>query len=109
MSPESQLDVEAHLRSLVGQEIRTLTEQRPNRILRIEGDEVIVGTNKSPDGRPVPIEWLQDAIDLLVREGEVAVDVETLGHRGAFIGALLATLPGAIVRPTTPRRVALRR
>jgi hypothetical protein len=103
------IDARAHLQTLVGEEIRTLSEQRPNRILRIEGDEVIVGTGKSPAGRPVPIQWLQDAVDLLERPGEVAVDVETLGHRGAFVGAFLATLPGTVVRPTTPRRVALER
>ena len=102
------IDVRSHLRSLEGTEIKTVTDGRSNRILRIEGDEVIVGTAKSPDGRPVPIEWLQDAVDLLIREGEVAVDVETLGHRGAFVGAFLATLPGVVVRPTTPRRIALK-
>jgi len=101
------IDVRAHLRSLVGAEIRTLTDGRPNRILRIDGDEVIVGTQKSPDGRPVPIRWLQDAVNLLEQQGEVAVDVETLGHRGAFIGAFLAALPGARVLPTIPRRVTL--
>lgn len=101
------IDAHAHLHTLVGQEIHTLTDRRANRILRIEGDEVIVGTGKSPSGQPVPIQWLQDAIDLLVRDGEITVDVETLGHRGAFVGAFLATLPGAVVRPTTPRRVAL--
>ncbi|HXF97939.1 MAG TPA: hypothetical protein VNJ46_04930 [Gaiellaceae bacterium] len=103
------IDVGAHLESLVGQEIRTLTERQPNRILRIEGGDVIVGTRRSPGGRPVPIQWLQDAVDLLEERGEIPVDVETLGHRGAFVGAFLATLPGAIVRPTTPRRVALAR
>lgn len=101
------IDARAHLRTLVGQEIRTLTTGQPNRILRIEGDEVIVGTGKSPGGSPVPIEWLQDALDLLEHQGEVAVDVETLGHRGAFVGAFLATLPGTVVRSTVPRRVAL--
>lgn len=103
------IDARSHLRSLVGNEVRTLTEGRPNRIIRIDRDEVIVGTGKSPSGRPVPIAWLQDAIDLLVLDGEIAVDVETLGHRGAFVGAFLATLPGAVVRQTTPRRVALKR
>ena len=93
----------------LGEEIQTLTDRRANRILRVEGDEVIVGTAKSPSGRAVPIQWLQDAIDLLVREGEIAVNVETLGHRGAFVGAFLATLPGVVVRSTTPRRVALKR
>ena len=102
------IDARTHLESLVGEEINTLTERRANLILRIEGDDVIVGTGKSPCGRPVPIEWLQEAIDLLVREREITVDVGTLGHRGAFVGAFLATLPGVVVRPTTPRRVASR-
>ena len=103
------IDARSHVQSLLGEEIQTLTDRRANRILRVEGDEVIVGTAKSPTGRPVPIQWLQDAIDLLVREGEIAVNVETLGHRGAFVGAFLATLPGVVVSSTTPRRVALKR
>jgi len=99
------IDARAHLESLVGEEIHTLTNRRPNRILRIEGGDVIVGTAKSPTGQRVPIQWLQDAADRLVREGEIVVDVETLGHRSAFVGAFLATLPGTIVRPRTPRRI----
>lgn len=101
------IDARAHLRTLVGQEIQTLTSGKPNRILRIEGDDVIVGTGRTPGGRPVPIEWLQDAVDLLLREGEVGVDVETLGHRGAFVGAFLATLPGTVVELTSPRQIRL--
>ena len=101
------IDARTHVRSLVGREITTLTNGRPNRIIQIESDEVIVGTMKSPRGQPVPIAWLQDAIDLLVREGEITVDVPTLGHRSAFIGAFLATLPGAVVLSTRPRRVGL--
>jgi hypothetical protein len=103
------IDARAHLGTLVGQEIRTLTSGKPNLILRIDGSDVIVGTGKSPAGRPVPIEWLQHAFDLLEANGEVTVDVETLGHRSSFVGSVLATLPGAIVRPTTPRRIALTR
>jgi hypothetical protein len=103
------IDARAHLQTLIGREVRTLASGRPNRILRIEGDEVIVGTDKSPVGSPVPIQWLQDAVDLLKEQGEVAVDVETLGHRSSFVGAFLATLPGTVVRSTTPRRVALTR
>jgi hypothetical protein len=102
------IDARAHLQGLVGQEIETLTNGSPNRVMRIEGNEVIVGTRKSPDGRPVPIAWVQDAIDMLDRRGEVEVTVEDLGHRGAFIGAVLATLPGVVVHPTTPRRLTLR-
>jgi hypothetical protein len=100
-------DARSHLESLVGKEIRTLTAGQVNRILRVDGDEVFVGTGKSPGGKPIPIRWLQDAVDLLARDREVAVDVETLGHRSAFIGAFLASLPDVVVRPTTPRRIAL--
>ena len=62
------IDSRAHLRGLIGTEIRTLTEGRSNRILRVEGDEVMVGTAKAPDGKAVPIQWLQDAVDLLESE-----------------------------------------
>ena len=58
------MDARRHLESLVGQEITTLSG-RPNRILRIEGSDVIVATGKSPAGKPVPIGWVQDAIDML--------------------------------------------
>ena len=102
------IDARTHLQSLIGQEIRTLSHNQPNRVLSLEGDDVIVGTTKSPDGAPVPIKWVQDGIDVLVRDGELVIDVETLGHRrSSFVGAVLATLPGAVVRSTTPRRVAL--
>jgi hypothetical protein len=42
----SPTEVKQLLRSLVGQTIRTLTG-RPNTILRVEDDQVIVATNKS--------------------------------------------------------------
>jgi hypothetical protein len=102
------IEARSHLQSLVGQEIYTLTGRRPNRILRLEGDEVIVATRKSSDGQPVPIQWVQDAIDMLERDGEVTIDVETVGYRGAFVGAVLALIPGAVVESTSPRRVVLR-
>lgn len=103
------IDARSHAQALVGKEIKTLTHGQTNRILRLQADHVIVATSKSPSGAAVPIDWLQNAIDLLVRDGAVTVDVETLGYRSAFIGAFLATLPGTVVRPTTPRRVALER
>jgi hypothetical protein len=101
------MDARAHLESLVGTEIYTLTNRQPNRILGVVGDEVIVATEKSPNGRAVPVQWVQDGIDLLASGDEVTVDVETLGHRGAFVGAVLATLPGAVVLATTPRRIRI--
>ena len=98
-------DARTYLQALVGQEIPTLTRRMPNRILAIDGDDVIVGTTKSPRGERVPIQWIQDGIDLLEQGNEIEVDVKTLGHRSAFVGAVLATLPGVVVRPLTPRRL----
>jgi hypothetical protein len=96
------VDARAHLASLVGHEIKTLTG-RPNRVLRIEGDDVVVSTTRSPLGKPVPIAWVQGALDLLEREGEVVVDVDTLGYRSAFIGAVLAMVPDTRTALGPPR------
>jgi hypothetical protein len=69
-------DAREHLRRLVGQTIRT-PSGRQNTILRIEGDDVVVGTQRSPSGKPVPIEWVQEAMDLLADQGELAIEVST--------------------------------
>ena len=100
------IDARAHLESLVGQEIRTVTG-RPNRILEIRGSDVIVGTTRSPAGQPVPIDWVQAAMDLLEAEGEITIDVETVGYRSAFVGAVLATVPGTTVVRSSPPRIRL--
>lgn len=94
-----------HLQSLVGEEIRTVTG-RSNSVLAVEDDVVIVGTSKPPNGQPVPLRWVQDAMDMLDRDGEVTIDVETVGYRSAFVGAVLSTLPGIVVLPTSPPRIA---
>jgi len=80
----------------------------PNKVLSVGAKAVIVGTTRSPDGTPVPIEWVQDAMDMLEQDGEVRVNVDTLGFRSAFVGAVLATLPGASVSPS-PTRISLSR
>lgn len=100
-------DAGQHLLGLVGETIRTLNG-RPNTILRVEGDDVFVGTQKSPQGQRVPIKAVQAAIDQLVEGGELAIEVTTVGYRSAFIGAVLATLPGAVVVEGT-RRIRLQR
>lgn len=46
---------------------------------------------------------VQNALDMLERDGEVAIDVETVGYRSAFIGAVLATLPGTSTALAPPR------
>jgi hypothetical protein len=70
----------------------------------VEGRTVIVATDKAPQGDAVPIEWVQRGLDLLARDGEVRVDVPTLGHRSSFVGAVLSEVLGAEVL-TNPQRV----
>jgi len=91
-------DARELLASLTGQTIHTLTG-RPNRVLRLEGDSVVVATAKSPEGRPVPIDWVQAALDRLEDEGAVVISVESVGYRSAFIGAVLSCVPGVVVGP----------
>lgn len=83
------------LSSLAGRTICTLTG-RPNRILRLQGNDVVVATNKSPQGSPVPISEVQEALDRLYSDGEVLINVGSVGYRSAFIGAVLSQVPGAI-------------
>jgi hypothetical protein len=94
------------MKTLVGREIRTVSG-RSNTILAVEEDDVIVATARSPGGRRVPIDSVQRAIDSLARHGEVTIDVQTLGYRSAFIGAVLATLPDAEVHRTSPPTISL--
>ena len=62
------IDAREHLESLVGREVFTLTKRRPNTVLRLERETVIVATRRSPHGEPVPIEWVQHGIDVLERD-----------------------------------------
>ena len=101
------LDARVHLASLAGRTIETLSQRKPNRVLHLDGSAVIVATESSPSGRRVEIADVQAAFDRLGSGEEVEVSVDSLGHRSAFVGAVLATLPGAVVLPTRPRRVRL--
>jgi hypothetical protein len=94
------------LESLVGQPISTVTG-RPNTALRVEGDGVVVATSRSPTGQPVPIERVQSGLEQLLEAGEIEVSVPSLGHRSSFVGAVLLTLPDAVLIRTTPRRIRL--
>jgi hypothetical protein len=96
------------LESLVGQPISTVTG-RPNTVLRVEGDNVIVATDRSPTGQPVPIEWVQSGLEQLLETGEIEVSVPSLGHRSSFFGAVLRTLPGAVLIRAAPPRIRLNR
>jgi hypothetical protein len=73
------VDARSYLGSLIGKTIYTLGRRQPNRILAIEGDQIIVATNRSPAGEPVPIASVQDALDRLFRDRELAISVESVG------------------------------
>ncbi|MGH3266058.1 MAG: hypothetical protein ACRDNS_29155 [Trebonia sp.] len=102
------MDARAHLNTLVGKSIHTIGQGRPNRILAVDGGEVLVATDQSPNGQRVAIAKVQAAMDMLERTGDLLIDKKLVGYRSAFIGAVLATLPGAVVS-TRPRRVRLDR
>lgn len=101
-----EVDARALLESLVGQQIFTITG-RPNTVLSVEGDDVVVATGRAPGGQPVPIEWVQTGLERLLEEREIEVSVASLGHRSSFVGAALLTLPDAIADSTTPPRIRL--
>lgn len=101
-------DARQFLTSLQERQLQTVTG-RPNRILAVAADQVIVATTRSPKGQPVPIAWVQDALDRLERDGEIEISVSFVGHRSAFIGAILRELPGAeVAHQASPPRVRVR-
>jgi hypothetical protein len=102
------IDSRKLLESLEGRAIHTVTG-RENRVLRLDDDQVLVWTTRSPAGQPVPIAWVQDALDRLERDSDIEVSVASLRYRSAFIGAVLLQLPGASVVRTTPPRIRIPR
>jgi hypothetical protein len=97
----AEMDARALAESLTGQQIPTVTD-RVNTVLGIAGDDVFVGTGRSPEGQPVPAAWVQGGLDRLREAGEIEISVPSLGHRSSFIGAILLKLPGAVLVPATP-------
>lgn len=93
------------LRSLIGQEIRTVTG-RLNMVVAVNSDVVMVRTSPSPDGRKVAVTEVQDGLDKLDQQGTVGINPDELGHRSSFIGAVLATLPGTQIT-LNPARITL--
>ncbi|MFZ5854206.1 MAG: GIY-YIG nuclease family protein [Chloroflexota bacterium] len=98
-------DIAAFLSGLVGQSIPTIGG-KVNRILAIEDDVVLVATDRSPNGKPVQIAEVQAAANLLFERGELEISVATVGYRSAFVGAVLAALPGTTAL-LNPRRVRI--
>ncbi len=99
-------DTRGLLGDLVGITIRTVTG-RPNTIVELRGGDVLVATTRSPAGEPVPIASVDEALTRLLRDGRVEISVDSLGHRSAFVGAVLLTLPGAVATSTRPPTVIL--
>ncbi|MEU6150142.1 HNH endonuclease [Actinosynnema sp. NPDC047251] len=84
------------LGALVGREIKTVTGYS-NWVLDVDPASVLVRTRRSAAGESVPVRFVQDGLDRLFERGRVAADVKTLGYRSAFVAAVLATLPRAMV------------
>ena len=103
-------DARAFQTTIVNKPLRTITYNRPNRVIGLEGNSVRVVTDDSGEvGELVPIRYVQDAVDALYRDGELRINKATLGHRRtAFIGAALRELPDVEVL-TRPQRVRVNR
>jgi hypothetical protein len=97
-------DARTLLNALVGRELKTVTGAQ-NTIVSVGEATVLVSTARSPTGRPAPISWIQDGLDLLARDGDVELHPNVLEHRSAFVGAVLLTLPGASATATSPPHV----
>jgi 5-methylcytosine-specific restriction protein A len=120
-SPVPAPSVRDHLAGLVGAVIPTFSAS-PIRVIRVENDSVIVGTDKSPSGEPVPLAEIQAAADRVFDGEEVRIDPASVGYLRAsvegeidpapvgylrgFVEAVLMSMPGVEVVPR-PWRVRL--
>ncbi|WP_375296021.1 HNH endonuclease [Saccharothrix sp.] len=93
------------LQRLVGVEITTV-DGSLNRVLEVDSRNALVATERSPRGKLVPVAWVQEGLDKLYARGRVAASVKELKYRSAFVAAVLATLPRAVVT-TKPAAVSL--
>lgn len=90
--------VRDHVRSLRGQTLRTITENEPNRVVDVTDREVIIGTQKSPEGKPVDLDIVQEQADLIWDGLAVEINPESMGYRrSSAVGAILRTMPGVEV------------
>jgi hypothetical protein len=99
--------VDGFLRELIGTPIPTVSGRRTNTILSVGTDHVLVATGRNLTGQPVPIADVIAALRRLKRDGIVDVNVATLGYRSAFVGAVLAQLPGARIVGGSPARITI--
>lgn len=92
-------DARTLIENLLGQTIYTLGRDKPNVVKAVDGDNVIVGTRRSPGGKPVPLSLVQMGLDNLHEAGNLRISPETFNgrRRSSFIGAAIATLPDVAV------------
>lgn len=95
------------LRDLIGVELRTVSDRRVNVILAVQADEVLVASDRSSSGQPVPVRDVAAAMEILRRDGAIDVHPATLGYRSSFIGAVLLQLPDARLEGTKPPRIVI--
>lgn len=88
------------LRGLTGETISTPTGKE-NRILKVGDGAVLVGTDRSPEGQPVPLDDIQHGLDVLASRGTLQVSVEEFGHGSTFVEAVLANLPHVSKDPSS--------
>ncbi|MFB9927036.1 hypothetical protein ACFORO_18950 [Amycolatopsis halotolerans] len=101
-APDEVLQAKDLLRGLTGETISTAAGEK-NRILKVDDESVLVGTDQSPEGQPVPLDQIQRGLDVLAGGGALEVSVEGLDHESAFVGGLLENLPhvSRVESPTT--------
>jgi hypothetical protein len=91
-----QFDAKRLMESYIGRTISTV-RGAPNTVLRIQDDSVIVKTDRSPNGKPAPIDHVQMAIETLLADGTYPFKVpfrRSRKYRGSFYFAVLLSLPG---------------
>jgi hypothetical protein len=108
-------DMREYLERLLGHTLPTLTG-KPNRILAIDGTNVIVATRDNASGGRVSLALVQSVIDRVFDGEEVVLDPK---RRSAFVGAVLKTLDGVevllgprrarLAAPTGPRKRGITR
>lgn len=104
--PDPFTDLYGFLQSLEGSTILTLLG-RPNSVIRVDDNSVLVGTERSPSGEAVPVEDIRKASARLVQEGSVRISPDAVGYRSAFIGAVLKRFPRVEVE-TDPYIIRMR-
>jgi hypothetical protein len=88
-------DARQQLERLVGRTVYTISDRKPNTILRLDKEDVIVGTGKAPDGEPVPVAWVQTAIDRPWAARELRISTESLAEAESQTRNAVATVAAA--------------